>query len=82
MTIIGDISLSNERDIVKIESQLRAGRILFIKTKDYFVNNSDNLLVLKNSLERIRDVCAEMGGSIARLDETILIASPHPNIKF
>ncbi len=75
-------NLADKRDLDKIETELRAGKVLFLKTQEFFEQYENDVLTLKNSFNRLKQCCREVGGSMGRLDEEILVISPFEKIRF
>ncbi len=74
--------LTDQSELDVLEEKLKMGRILFVKTKEFFARHEDNIVLLKDSFNRLRETCEKLGGSMARVDEDILVLSPFKNVQF
>lgn len=79
--VIAKVQLHDQKDVPQIKLDLENGKILFIDTKPLFQKYSHDLLVLKKTIDELRQVVIRRGGSIGRVGESILVLSPSDSIK-
>jgi SepF-like predicted cell division protein (DUF552 family) len=72
--------LADVEDIIKIEQDLKTGQVVFCRTDEFFNNYEEDVITLKQSIDRLRNLCSQLGGSMARFGEDILILSPNSEI--
>ena len=81
LTYISQIKLQDKNDIQQIQVALEKGKVLFIDTKPLFGRYQQEVMVLKQTIEDLRQVVLRRGGSMGRIGESILVLSPSKNIK-
>jgi SepF-like predicted cell division protein (DUF552 family) len=72
--------IENVEDLARIEADIQAGRILFVETNRFFAKFDENILVLKQTFEKLHRICAACGGSMGRIGDDILVLSPNSHI--
>jgi SepF-like predicted cell division protein (DUF552 family) len=77
---ISQYSLTSS-DLPRIEKDLKAGKILFLKTSGFFTQFEDNVLMLKSTIEELKKIVATKRGTIGRIGSDILVLTPHNHVK-
>ncbi|MHA1901424.1 MAG: hypothetical protein ACTSW5_11060, partial [Promethearchaeota archaeon] len=54
--------LTDQKDLLQIEKDLRAGQILFVKTNHFFEQYQDEVTKLKNTVDFLKKTCENLGG--------------------
>src|SRR5271157_1601622 len=72
--------LTDVVDLVRIEDDIRAGYVVFLETADFFDKYDQDIVQLKQSLDRLNALCRMQGGQIARVGEDILVLTPNSEI--
>ena len=78
---ISQRQLTDQKDISQIESDLRANKILFLKTSQYFEQYQDEVIKLKQMIDQLKKICLNIGGSIGRIGPDLLVLTPNEKIK-
>ena len=78
---ISQLELHDKADLQKIKFALDNGKLLFVDTKPIFGKYKQDVMVLKQTLENLRQVVIRRGGSMGRIGDSILVLSPTKNIK-
>jgi len=73
--------LTDQKDLLQIEKDLRAGQILFVKTNHFFEQYQDEVTKLKNTVDFLKKTCENLGGSIGRIGPDLLVLTPNEKIK-
>lgn len=74
-------ALEDQKDLSKIKSALEKGKILFLDTKPIFNKYQNNVMILKQTIDELRQIVLRKGGNIGRIGETILVLSPQKKVK-
>jgi SepF-like predicted cell division protein (DUF552 family) len=69
--------LNDQTDLPQIESNLRLGKILFIETNRFFAKYKDDIPTLRQTIERLHAVSNQVGGSIGRVGDDVLVLTPN-----
>lgn len=78
---IKKMELRDNHDIKKISQNLSLNRILFVQTKLYFEQHRDDIIVLRDTMNQLKKICTQNGGSMGRIGEDILVLTPNENVK-
>lgn len=78
---ISQRQLTDQKDLLQIENDLRGGQILFLKTSKYFEQYQDEVIKLKTTMDFLKKTCANLGGSIGRIGPDLLVLTPNEKIK-
>jgi len=78
---ISQRQLTDQRDISQIESDLKNGQILFLKTGQFFEQYQDEVIKLKGAMDQLKKICLNFGGSIGRIGPDLLVLTPNEKIK-
>ncbi len=73
--------LTEKSDIGHIQSNLAKGRILFVDTEKFFETYESNVVVLKKTLDKLKNACIRMGGSVGRIGKDLLVLTPGDQVK-
>ena len=80
-TYIKTMSLRSLSQVPNVQDELRRGNILILDTLEMLNQGEAVLLEFKRALEQIKGTVRELGGSIGRLGEQYIIATPNPHLK-
>ena len=78
---ISQRQLTDQREISQIESDLKKGQILFLKTGQFFEQYQDEVIKLKGAMDQLKKICLSFGGSIGRIGPDLLVLTPNERIK-
>ena len=68
--------LKINKNLTEIENGLKVGQILFVKTNKFFENFQDDVLTLKDTIDRLKKICERRNSSMGRIGNDILVISP------
>lgn len=74
--------LDDTKDITTIETDLKAGKILFIDTARFFAKYQQDIPTCRQIVEKMQTITHRIGGSLGRIGETTLVLSPYSHIGF
>jgi SepF-like predicted cell division protein (DUF552 family) len=74
--------LAEINDLVRIEEDLHAGYVVFLNTNDFFEKFDQDLVQLKQTIDRLNNICIKQGGQIARVGADILVLTPSADVTF
>ena len=75
--LISKKELSTINDLPHIESDMRAGKILFIKVKSFFDRHAQDVGLLKNSMDQLQKMSKIYNGDMGRIGDDLLVFTPH-----
>ena len=78
---ISQRQLADQKDLSQIETELKNGQILFLKTGKYFEQYQDEVIKLKTTMDFLKKICLNIGGSIGRIGPDLLVLTPNERIK-
>ncbi|MHA1820728.1 MAG: cell division protein SepF [Promethearchaeota archaeon] len=78
---IRTMDFSTLDDVKEIIENLKKGYIMILNAKPLLNQTTSSVLELKRSIEQLRGFCNELGGSIGRLGEDMLIITPDSKIR-
>ena len=78
---ISQRQLTDQKDLSQIETDLRANKILFLKTGQFFEQYQDEVIKLKQMIDQLKKICVNIGGSIGRIGPDLLVLTPNEKIK-
>ena len=78
---ISQRQLTDQKDLSQIENDLRANKILFLKTSQFFEQYQDEVIKLKQMIDQLKKICLNFGGSIGRIGPDLLVLTPNEKIK-
>jgi len=78
---ISQRQLTDQKDLSQIENDLRANKILFLKTSQFFEQYQDEVIKLKQMIDQLKKICLNFGGSIGRIGPDLLVLTPNDKIK-
>lgn len=64
-------------DLIRIEQDLLSGYLIFLQMKDFFNKFDQDIVTLKETLDKMRDLTLRNGGNIARIGDEFLVLSPN-----
>ncbi len=73
--------IRDQSDLPQIISTLEKGKIVFLDTQPLFAKHSDDVAILKKTIDNLRHVVIRRGGSLGRVGKSILVLSPRKNVK-
>ncbi|MHA1699881.1 MAG: cell division protein SepF, partial [Promethearchaeota archaeon] len=76
------LALNTMNDIPVIQNELSNGNITIVDVTGFVSAGEFTILELKRAIEQIRGTCRRLGGSLARLGERFLIATPNDKVQF
>jgi SepF-like predicted cell division protein (DUF552 family) len=76
------LQLEDTKDITTIETDLKAGKILFIDTARFFTKYQQDITICRQIIEKMQTMTRRVGGSLGRIGENTLILSPYSHIGF
>jgi len=76
---ISQRQLTDQKDLLQIETELKNGQILFLKTSKFF--EQTEVIKLKTTIDFLKKTCANLGGSIGRIGPDLLVLTPNEKIK-
>jgi len=74
-TYVKALPLSDNKDVVKIKSELNAGNILIVKITPMAEKSIEDV---KNAIDDLKSYVETVGGDIARLGEERIVITPTP----
>jgi len=80
-TYIKTIALRSLTQVVDIQDELRRGNIIILDSIEILRQGESSVVEFKRALEQIKGTVRELGGSIGRLGEQYIIATPNPHLK-
>lgn len=80
-TYIKTLPFQSLNQVASAQDELRRGNILILDANEFLNQGEDKVLEFKRGLEQIRGTVKELGGSIGRLGEQYIIATPNPHLK-
>ena len=80
-TYIKTFPFKSLNQVADIQDDLRRGNILILDTLEFLSQGETAILEFKRGLEQIRGTVRELGGSLGRLGEQYIIATPNPHLK-
>jgi len=80
-TYIKTVPFDSLDQVPSAQDELRRGNILILDAIDFLTQGETRILEFKRALEQIRGTVKELGGSIGRLGEQYIIATPNPHLK-
>lgn len=80
-TYIKTVSLRSISQVCDVQDELRRGNILILDTLEILSQGETAILEFKRALEQIKGTVRELGGSLGRLGEQYIIATPNPHLK-
>ena len=78
---ISQRQLTDQKDLPQIKSELKNGQILFLRTNNYFEQYQDEVIKLKQMIDKLKKICLNFGGSIGRIGPDLLVLTPNEKIK-
>ena len=78
---ISQRQLTDQKDLPHIENDLKANKILFLKTSQFFEQYQDEVIKLKQMIDQLKEICLNIGGSIGRIGPDLLVLTPSEKIK-
>jgi len=78
---ISQRQLTDQKDLSQIETELKSGQILFLKTSKFFEQYQDEVIKLKQMIDQLKKICLNIGGSIGRIGSDLLVLTPSEKIK-
>ena len=78
---ISQRQLTDQKDLPQIETELKNGQILFLKTSNFFEQYQDEVIKLKQMIDQLKEMCLNIGGSIGRIGSDLLVLTPNEKIK-
>jgi len=78
---ISQRQLTDQKDLPQIESELKNGQILFLRTNNFFEQYQDEVIKLKQMIDQLKKICLNFGGSIGRIGPDLLVLTPNEKIK-
>ncbi|MHA1775310.1 MAG: hypothetical protein DRO88_05095 [Promethearchaeia archaeon] len=78
---IRKLELQDQRDLKHISENLAKNRILFVQTRLFFEQHQHDLITLKNTMNKLKQICMRHGGSVGRIGDDILVLTPNDQIK-
>lgn len=80
-TFIKKIALNTINDIQFIQDEIQDGNLTIIDVAGFVTSGEFDILELKRSIEQIRGTCKKLGGTLARLGDRFLLATPNENLQ-
>ncbi len=78
--LIKTTNLTDIADLVRVEEDLKSGAIVFLETAAFFEKYDQDIVQLKQAIDKLNNQCAKQGGQIARIGSDILVLTPNANI--
>jgi hypothetical protein len=74
--------LTDLTDLIRIENDLLSGQLIFLQMADFFNKFDQDIVTLKETLDKMRDLTLKNGGSMARIGDEFLVLSPNASYMF
>ena len=71
----------SQRQLADQKDLSQQGQILFLKTGKYFEQYQDEVIKLKTTMDFLKKICLNIGGSIGRIGPDLLVLTPNERIK-
>lgn len=68
-------------DVDMIKEELNERNVMILNVNNLLNSNNNSILELKRAIDQLRGYCRQLGGSIGRIGENLLIVTPNSDIR-